>query len=551
MGEAMPSPGTAGRGLLVLALAVAVAAGAWLRLDQLAFQVLAEDEWHPVHQVIHSSARRVLTSFGNADYGIPLTLLYFAEHRLAGLSETMLRLPMVLAGIASVAIVPLAFGRRVGVATTSLLALAVAASPFLVSYSRIARSYALTLLGVYLAFWCLERATRGGSIECRHAHLYSLLCGVVVWTHAITGPMLVAPLLFLGMQSLRGRGPALRDVILLGSLTAAWMALAVLPPLLGDPQALSGKSGLDTIGWETAVGAWSLWLGTGSSIAAGAGLGLLLVGAHRVWTESAVARWVIGGSLLTIAILFVTKPWWVDRPLAFARYLLPLLPVLLLGIARGLVLIVEAVSRKAALRPGATGLASIAAGALALAAWLPTTPIAETVRRPNSYTQHSWFQYDYRTDRNPVRRGLALFPASGFWDTLAGEPPGSLTIAVAPFQYSTYEWPGPLWESRSRQRVIPAYLWGTCVSKRYGEVPPGEGFRFANAVHLLDPWASPYRRVDFVAYYKGPRWDNVSPPMPACEAWARERFGPPFHEDAALVVWKRPDDAKGPGRQPE
>ena len=551
MGVSSSSPGRAGHWPFLTALALAVMAGAWLRLDQLAFQVLIEDEWHPVHQVIHSSARRVLTSFGNADYGIPVTLLYFAEHQLVGLSETILRAPMVLAGIASVILLPLMFRRNFGDPTASLLALAMAVSPFLVSYSRIARSYALTLLGVYVAFWCLERATRGGSIEWPRAGLYSLLCGVVVWTHAITGPMLVAPLLFLVVQSQRGRGPALRDVILLGLLTAAWMALAVVPPLLGDPQALSGKSGLDTIGWETAVGAWSLWLGTGSSIAAGAGLGLLLVGAHRVWTESAVARWVIGGSLLTIAILLVTKPWWVDRPLAFARYLLPLLPVILLGIARGLVVIVESVSRKAALRPGPTRLASIAAGALVLAAWLPTTPIAETVHRPNSYTQHSWFQYDYRTDRNPVRRGLAAFPASRFWDTLAAEPPGSLAIAVAPFQYSTYEWPGPLWEQKSHQRVIPAFVWGACESKRYGEVPPGEGFRFANAVHLVDPWASPHRRVDFVAYYKGPQWDNVSPPMPACEAWARERLGPPFHEDAALVVWKRPDDAKGSSRQPQ
>jgi len=543
------APRTAGRGLFALALAIAVAAGAWLRLDQLAFQVLAEDEWHPVHQVIHSSARRVLTSFGNADYSIPLTLIDFIAHRLFGLSETILRLPSVLAGIATVALVPLAVRRQVGIPTASLLALALAASPFLVSYSRIARSYALTLLGVYLAFWCLERATRGGAIEWPGARLYGLLCGVVVWTHAITGPLLVAPLLFLVVQSLRGRGPAFRDVVLLALLTGAWMALAVVPPLLGDPQALAGKSGLDTIGGDTLVGAWHLWLGTGSAVAAWAGLGLFLVGAHRVWTESVLARWVIGGSLLTIAILLVTKPWWVDRPLAFARYLLPLLPVILLGIARGLVLVVEAASRQAGLRPGATGIASIVAGALVFAAWLPTTPIAGTLHRPNSYSQHAWFQYDYRTERNPVRRGLAGFPASGFWDTLAGEPPGSLTIAVAPFQYSTYEWPGPLWEMQSRQRVIPAYLWGTCVARRYGEVPPGEGFRFANAIFLRDPWSSPYRRVDFVAYYKGPRWENVSPPLPACEAWARERFGPPFHEDEALVVWKRPDEPGIPARQ--
>jgi hypothetical protein len=234
----------------------------------------------------------------------------------------------------------------------------------------------------------------------------------------------------------------------------------------------------------------------------------------------------------------LSKPWWVDRPLAFARYLLPIVPVLLLSLASGLSRLATALSSRAP--PSVVGWLPAALAGAAVVAWLPTTPIAETLRRPNSYTQHSYIQYDYREDRNPVRIGQALFPASAFWKTLASAPAGSLTVAVAPFRFSTYEWPAPIWEAESRQRVIPAYVWGACEKERYGEVPPGEDFPFRNAVHLAGGWYDLRQRVDYLAYYRGPRWSNVSPLMPQCEAWVRERFGRPFHEDAALIVWKNP-----------
>src|SRR5450631_1516135 len=49
---------------LLLALAAALAIGAWLRLDQLGSQVLIEDEWHAVHQLLYYSPKQVLLSLG-------------------------------------------------------------------------------------------------------------------------------------------------------------------------------------------------------------------------------------------------------------------------------------------------------------------------------------------------------------------------------------------------------------------------------------------------------------------------------------------------------
>jgi len=527
------------------ALAIGVGLAMWLRLDQIATQVLIEDEWHPVHQVIYLTPTAILASFGNADYSIPLVLLYFVQAKLVGLGELGLRLPMIVAGIATVIALPLIFRRRFDDRVIAAFALLLAVSPFLVSYSRIARSYAVTLLGAYIAFWCLERATRAGALEWKYGWGYGVLCGLVVWTHAVTGPLLVAPLAALWWAAMRGRGLRWSSLVALTALTAACMGLAVLPPILGDLQALAGKAGVDQIKAETVIGAWHLWIGTGSPVIAWIALALAVVGSVSVWKSSPVSRWMMLGSALTLAVLVVTKPYWVDRPLAFARYLLPALPIVLLAVSAGLVATADAATRVLGMGHRTHPALNFVVVPAAILAWWPYSPNGELLGRPDSYTQHSFFQYDYRTETNPIRARMQAYPASGFWASLASHPRGTLTVAVAPFQYSSYVWPAPVWERESGQRVIPAYLWGTCEPRRYGEVPPGERFRFDNAVHVADAWARLAQPIHYLAYYRGPV-EDVSPPLPHCEAWMRERFGEAFYEDGALVVWKNPSPLPNP-----
>src|SRR5271169_5351525 len=92
------TPQPAGVWSFVLALALVV--GVWLRWYQLRTQVLLDDEWHAVHQVLHSDAFGIATSFGFADHSIPLTLYYRFLALHGGLTEWVMRLPMLLAGIA-------------------------------------------------------------------------------------------------------------------------------------------------------------------------------------------------------------------------------------------------------------------------------------------------------------------------------------------------------------------------------------------------------------------------------------------------------------------
>ena len=529
----------ASRYFMPAVLLFCLAIGAFLRLDQLTTQVLIEDEWHAVHQLIYYTPKQMVSTFGNADYSIPLVLFYWLQMNWWGVSELTLRQPSLLAGLATVIALPAALRGRLDDRILALFALLLSLSPFLVSYSRIARPYAVTLLGVYVALWCLERATRNGAVRWSLAAAYSVLCAIVVWTHPVTGPMLLAPLIALWWTALRGKRKSLpfRPLIILTGLTGVLMALAVLPPLFGDPTALAGKMDVDSVDLNTLIGATHLWFGTSSAAVALACLGFVAAGWTVIWRATAAVGWVVLGLALTCLVLLVARPWWVNQPLAFGRYLLPAVPLLLLAVAAGVVRAGDAALRLKANDATRPAWLLALVGSL-LVIWWMNAPLAELLKRPNSYTQHSFYQLDYRIAQNPMRAGLHSYPVSPFWVMLSSAPPGTITVAVAPFRYATYEWPAPLWERESRQRVIPAYLWGTCEANLPGEVPPDARFRFVNGVHIKDKDRLMSTGIDYLAFYKTIAVPGRSPPKPHCEAWMREHYGAPYHEDAALVVWK-------------
>ncbi|TAG49713.1 MAG: hypothetical protein EAZ30_02450 [Betaproteobacteria bacterium] len=515
--------------------------GAYLRLHNVGSQVLVGDEWHLVHRLTYYPLSESMRTFGYADFGIPLAVLFTPIMNWVGLSETTLRVPMLLAGIASVVIIPVVFRPRFDDRVLAILSLLIAVSPFLISYARIARTYALTALGVYVAFWCLQRATeavtRGEKLRWRPAVSYAVLAALIVWTHPIVGPVMVTPFAFLLWRSIRGVGPKLWQVIALGALTAILMAVLLLPPLLNDMKALSAKSAIDSIEWQTLVGAAHLWFGTDSGLIVVVALCMMALGLPIVWARSDIARWVLAGSALTVAALLLARPWWINMPLAFARYLLPLLPVLLLAVAVGLVWCCDRFLRMSA------GLARSVVPALvtlvSLGLWWPTSPHPETLRIPNSFTQDLWFQLDYRIEKNVVRNAVKTAPISKLWAGFATELVGSKTIAVAPFHYATFDWPVAMWESTSGQRVIPAYLWGSCVETRHGEVPRDSRFKFNSAAYVAaGKQGLAAQGVDYLVYQIVQQINDVNPPLPQCEAWVRQNFGPPDVEDGSVLIWK-------------
>ena len=525
------------RALFPLCLLAAFAVGAFLRLDQILSQVLLDDEWHLVHQLTYYSPKHMATSLGSADFGIPLALFYWVLMQWFAISELTLRLPMIVAGLLTVVVLPLGLRGRLSDRIIVLFALLLALSPFLISYSRTARPYALTLLAIFVAYWLFERAMAGPEIRWRPVLGYGILCGLVVWTHAITGPMLVAPIVVRAWGVWRGEGRARRPLIASAGVAALAMALAVLPPLLADPAALSGKSGIDAVTLDTFINASYLWFGTDTRAVVCACVVLAALGWGTVWRRVPMARWATLGLLATALTLLAAKPWFVDKSLAFGRYLLPVVPLLLLAMSAGVVRVADAVRGAIGVERGRSAWTLAVAAPLLATLWI-TSPMPEILEFPNSYAEHSYFQYDYRKAFSSARLGTSGISRSPFWNTLAEAPRGSLTIAVAPFRYASFEWPAPIWERESHQRVVPAYLWGTCTEGRHGEVPPDRRFDFRNAVHLKDRSAMAGRGVDYLAYFRPVTLEGMSPPLPECEGWVREHYGPPDYEDSALLVWR-------------
>jgi len=527
-----------------LALFVAIVAlGALLRLDQFTAQVLLDDEWHAVHQVLHHGPAALVVELGQADYGIPLGLYDWVLLHSIGLSETAMRAPMMLCGLATLVCFPLAVAPRVGRDAALAFALFLATSPLLVAFSQTARPYAITLLLGWAAHRAFARywdGHRGAGV------FYAIAAAFTTWMHMVIAPFVLAPLAWAAWATARSadrRRERWRALVAIALPTAILIAIALGPPLAAQAQAITGKSGFEALGPNTLRGAFHLWVGTGSTPVALAAFALGAVGAPAVWRALPEARTGTLGLLLTAAAIAFARPEWAETPMVFARYLLAFAPLLALSMAVGAV----AIGRRLVVRwrwrhagaVGAAFTASLFAGAAAA-----TGPLPEWSVHPSTHRLGISSLYDFRERHNTALAAERAIPMSPFWASLASRPRGSIVVAAAPFAFESYDWGGARWERVSHQRVVPGWVTGLCVDRRYGELPDLPGLDFANAVRLSDERALASYPIDYVAWQKpwlpqdGNRHQRVGDDTAHCEGALRARFGAPVYEDGTLVVFR-------------
>jgi hypothetical protein len=251
-----------------------------------------------------------------------------------------MRLPVLLAGVGSLLVLPLMLRGWVGRGASTSLAWLLAISPLHVFLSRFARPYAISLLLVMVGAVAFGRWWEDG-----RARWPALIVGGFVlgpYFHLSVLPVVLATL-GLGLAGAGwggGGGRRPREVVLLGGAVAVGLAVLVGLPLAVDHAALAYKAGRARLGAPMAAGALELMAGTAWTPALAALAALVLGGGLVLARERPRLLALLGAMALAgPAAILATRPVSVDASIVAARYCLVVLPVALLlaavALARG------------------------------------------------------------------------------------------------------------------------------------------------------------------------------------------------------------------------
>lgn len=520
-----------------LALAAfAFVAGVWLRLWQLHSQVLIDDEWHAVRMLIGADAKTIATHFGYADYCIPLTLYYRWLYDHGALSEWQMHLPLAIAGIATLVVLPWLMRDRLAWPVRAVWIALLAVSPLLIYLSRTARPYALDCLCAFVAIVAFERWERGK--RAGWAVAYVIATVAAAWLHLLTIVFTLWPFVWFGLPALRDawrRSPrAFVRILMLALATVAGLALVLVPPLLGDWRAMAAKAGEGAVEGETIYRAALMAFGISSPALLVAILMLFALGIWRVWTrDRRFAAYVLSMIVAGAVAISLSRAAWVQHALTLVRYSLPALPFVLLFLAEGIVFVVAQLRLQ---------VVACAAALLAIAALVAAGPILRYYYFPNQLMGHALFQFDYARDENPYATLAEIGPVPQFYRDLASRPPGSITLIETPSRLHSNYSPDVWYQAIHRQDIKYALAAPVCggESDEYPYTATGAAFRrVARLSDLLDgaTWGADYLVLRLKPWSVPPGLEQPWPDMEACVTTVAARLGEPAYRDAQIAVF--------------
>jgi hypothetical protein len=303
--------------------------------------VLDGDEIHAVRAAVSMPVRAILTTYQESDNCIPLSALFrVLLDSGVHLSEIGFRAPSIVCGILLLLALPWGVAKRLPARVAIVFAWLLALSPLLVFYSRIARSYlpmtlcALAAAAAFAAWW---RSLKPG-----FALAYVVLGGLAVWLHLGAAPIVGAPFLFAlgdllwGKKEERGRRLLQLGIVAVGIALA--LAAFLLPARESLQQLVAEKRQAQSIPRETILDVFILHAGARGMFffalfwfVASHGLTVLFSRDRRL----AVYTLTLSG--VQILGILLLSPLGLANPLILGRYLLPILPLVLLWIACALV----------------------------------------------------------------------------------------------------------------------------------------------------------------------------------------------------------------------
>ena len=504
----------------------AIFVGAFLRLYQLPNQILFGDEWHAIHAAASSGYFAILSAFGAADRSIPVTLYYKILMDTVGLTETAIRLPFFVGGVLTVILLPIMVRPMTGRFVSNVFAWLLALSPTLIFYSRFARPYAITTLFSFLS--CLfflrwwEKNTR------KDALFYAFLTIATGYALLIDLPFVLGPFLFYFVWSVMGkekhRGQGLMRLAGLGLVAIIPLLILLVPPLYWDFSAISTKAGQSASGFLQVLGAFRILTGMEqgtvtmvTAIAVFFGIIRMLIGLP-VFTLFLMSL----SSIQVMAVLWV-QPIGIDSPHILARYLLPLLPFLLLAVSTGIseIYLVFPIRYKR--------LAGVAISVAFCATFFWGGPVPAVSYKPNNGISLTLLAHAL-TGRQ-YQRILKDIP--DFYKYLSGLPPGSVTLVEAPFPWQANHL--LLYQEVHGQKVIMG------AAKEY-MAAMGKGLHLQTAIVAENIDSLRAKKVDFLVFHKNLQ-NEVSIILPGGPsktlnlARLQTILGRPVYEDHDVAVF--------------
>ena len=504
----------------------AVIVGAFLRLYQLPNQILFGDEWHAVHAAANSGYFSILSTFGAADRCIPITLYYKILMDTVGLSETAIRFPFFVGGVLTVIVLPIMVRPITERFVSNVFAWLLALSPTMIFYSRFARPYAITTLFSFLS--CLFFFRWWVKNSRKDALFYVLLTVAAGYGLLVDLPFVLGPFLFCFVWSVIGkeknRVQGLLRLAGLGLVTIVPLLVLLAPPLYWDFSAISTKAGQSASGFPQVLGAFRILSGMDQGtvtivavIAAFFGLIRMLIG-FPVFT-----LFLMSLSLLQLMALLWVKPVGIDSPHILARYLLPLLPFLLLAVSTGIYAVASIFP------PRFKKWADVTLPVAFCTAFFWGGPVPAVSYQPNSGMSLTLLAHALTGTQ--YQKILKDIP--DFYKSLSRMPPGSVTLVEAPFPWQANHL--LLYQEVHGQRVIMG------ATREY-MAAMGKGLHLETAVVAEDLDSLRTKKVNFLIFHKNLQNEvTIILPGSPSKAWNLARLqsilGQPVYEDHDVVVF--------------
>lgn len=526
--------------LQLACFALIVLAGVAIRVWGLSTQLLGDDEWHSLHTLMTQSYGWIATHFGANDYCIPLTLFEKFCGDTFGISELEPRLVPLAFGIAGLVALPLLCAERLGWRVALVFAALLAISPLAIHYARIGRPYSVSFTCAFAAVLVFDRWWRAGGT--RWAVLFVACSALATWFH-LTSIAFVAPVFAWALWQRRRGAPGRSLGALAGTAVALALAVAALtgPALVADSAGLAQRSLGQSARIADAAQVLELWRGLANAPLTFV-FGVALVwGSIALWQrERAFAVLLAAATAGSLALVAIARPAVADSAVVVARYMLPVLGIVLVVASAGLLHLEELVRREFPRWPAGIG----AAVFVVLAAFFG--PLPSIYRTRNDWTNHAAFQAGYSENffYAYARRTLGITNVPGIYELLAREGGPDEAIVEAPWNYESSLNPSALFQRVHQRPIFAGFVTPPGAPLPLGEVAADDArFRLRRCLFVRDIESLRAHGVRHVVFQRKPPFglvDDRHPRLADVEALIelyRARVGGPRHEDENVCVF--------------